>query len=107
LRPRHGQGTPHLFTYLKFPGLEATNWRGEQAIRPAVVARKVWGGNRTPAGARTRGILMSFLRTCHQRAREALPLLTQLLRCPRPEVVDFSGTHSCVLAHRDFVVEGI
>jgi transposase len=80
----------HLFTYLKFPGLEATNWRGEQAIRPAVVARKVWGGNRTPAGARTQGILMSFLRTCHQRAREALPLLTQLLRCPRPEVVDFS-----------------
>jgi hypothetical protein len=57
--------------------------------------------------ARTQGILMSFLRTCHQRAREALPLLTQLLRCPRPEVVDFSGTHSCVLAHRDFVVEGI
>jgi len=82
----------HLFTYLKFPGLEATNWRGEQAIRPAVVARKVWGGNRTPAGARTQGILMSFLRTCHQRAREALPLLTQLLRCPRPEVVDFSGS---------------
>lgn len=82
----------HLFTYLKFPGLEATNWRGEQAIRPAVVARKVWGGNRTPAGARTQGILMSFLRTCHQRAREALPLLTHLLRSPRLEVVDFSGS---------------
>jgi transposase len=87
----------HLFTYLKFPGLEATNWRGEQAIRPAVVARKVWGGNRTEAGARTQGILMSFLRTCHQRAREALPLLTQLLRSPRPQVVDFSG--SAPLSH--------
>src|SRR5438034_4909969 len=36
-----------LFLYLNCPGLEATNWRGEQAIRPAVVARKVWGGNRT------------------------------------------------------------
>ena len=82
----------HLFTYLKCPGLEATNWRGEQAIRPAVVARKVWGGSRTTAGARTQGILMSFLRTCHQRARESLPLLTQLLRSPRPQVVDFSGS---------------
>lgn len=82
----------HLFTYLKFPGLDATNWRGEQALRPAVVARKVWGGNRTEAGARTQGILMSFLRTCHQRAREALPLLTQLLRSPCPEVVDLAGS---------------
>jgi len=80
----------HLFTYLKFPGLEATNWRGEQALRPAVVARKVWGGNRTSAGARTQGILMSVLRTCHQRAREPLPLLTQVLRSPCLQVVDFS-----------------
>src|SRR5256885_3964799 len=40
-----------LFLYLNCPGLEATNWRGEQAIRPAVVARKVWGGNRTENGA--------------------------------------------------------
>jgi transposase len=36
-----------LFTFLNRPGLEATNWRAEQAFRPMVVARKVWGGNRT------------------------------------------------------------
>src|SRR5438094_8205748 len=35
-----------LFLYLNCPGLEATNWRGEQAIRPAVVARKVWDASR-------------------------------------------------------------
>jgi transposase len=40
-----------LFTFLNCPGLEATNWRAEQAIRPMVVARKVWGGNRTPRSA--------------------------------------------------------
>ncbi|MGB8030341.1 MAG: IS66 family transposase [Terracidiphilus sp.] len=40
-----------LFTFLYCPGLEATNWRAEQAIRPMVVTRKVWGGNRTPTGA--------------------------------------------------------
>jgi len=42
-----------LFTFLDAGhwGLEATNWRAEQALRPAVVNRKVWGGNRTVAGA--------------------------------------------------------
>ncbi len=29
-----------LFTFLTHPGIDATNWRGEQAIRPAVVNRK-------------------------------------------------------------------
>jgi transposase len=37
-----------LFTFLSCPGLEATNWRAEQAIRPMVVTRKVWGGIRIP-----------------------------------------------------------
>jgi transposase len=35
-----------LFTFLTRPGIDATNWRAEQAIRPAVVNRKVWGDNR-------------------------------------------------------------
>ena len=39
-----------LFTFLYHPGLDATNYRAEQATRPAVVNRKVWGGSRTPAG---------------------------------------------------------
>jgi len=34
--------------------LDATNHRAEEAIRPAVVARKVWGGNRTVNGAHSR-----------------------------------------------------
>jgi transposase len=44
-----------LFTFLFYPGLDATNWRAEQAIRPAVVNRKVWGGNRTDNGAKAVG----------------------------------------------------
>jgi transposase len=42
-----------LFPYLKDTTIDATNWRGEQGIRPAVVNRKVWGGNRTERGAET------------------------------------------------------
>ena len=40
-----------LFTFLSCPGLEATNWRAEQAIRPKGGSRKIMGGNRTSRGA--------------------------------------------------------
>jgi hypothetical protein len=43
-----------LFTFLRKPGLGATNWRAELAIRFGVILRKVWGGNRTRAGRRRR-----------------------------------------------------
>ena len=39
------------FAFAFDPRIEPNNWKAEQAIRPAVVNRKVWGGNRTPAGA--------------------------------------------------------
>jgi hypothetical protein len=40
-----------LFTFLRQPGLDATNWRAELAIRFGVILRKVWGGSRTWVGA--------------------------------------------------------
>ncbi len=75
-----------LFTFLRRPDIDATNWRAEQAIRPAVVNRKVWGGNRTPAGASAQSILMSVLRTCTQQHRDPLDFMSRLLRNqpPRP-----------------------
>ena len=36
-----------LFTFLRQPGLDATTWRAELAIRFGVILRKVWGGSRT------------------------------------------------------------
>ena len=48
-----------LFTFLRQPGLDATNWRAELAIRFGVILRKVWGGSRTWAGARAQSVLMS------------------------------------------------
>src|SRR5262249_13465041 len=52
-----------LFTFLHQPGLDATNWRAELAIRFGVILRKVWGGSRTWAGARAQAVLMSVWRT--------------------------------------------
>ena len=69
-----------LFTFLRLPGLDATNWRAELAIRFGVILRKVWGGSRTWAGARAQSVLMSVWRTCWQQGRSALDFLSQLLR---------------------------
>src|SRR5262249_51240766 len=70
------------FSFLLFPqaGLDATNSRAEQAIRPAVVNRKVWGGNRTPAGSRAQAVLTSVIVTCKQQARSALDFIAATLR---------------------------
>jgi len=76
-----------LFVYLKRPGVDATNWRGEQAIRPAVVNRKVWGGNRTWAGAQAQGILTSVLRTLAQRGHAVIAWLANALRRPTPLLI--------------------
>ena len=68
-----------LFTFLRQPGTDATNWRAEQALRPLVVVRKVWGGNRTERGAQAQQILSSVLRTCWQQQRCPIPTLRQML----------------------------
>lgn len=72
----------HLFTFLRHEGIDATNWRAEQMIRPAVVNRKVWGGNRTQCGADAQSILMSVWQTARLAGHEPMRWLCQLLRSP-------------------------
>jgi transposase len=78
------------FAFVSDPAIEPTNWKAEQAIRPAVVNRKVWGGNRTAAGAHAQEVLTSVLETIRRQARSALDYLSHTLRSfgnsliPRP-----------------------
>jgi transposase len=74
----------HMFTFLTEPGVEATNWRAEQALRPAIVNRKSWGGNRTPNGARTQQITMSVIRTARQQKIDPLELMATAQRSRAP-----------------------
>lgn len=78
---------PFLLNFLRYPWLEGTNWRGEQALRPAVITRKVSGGNRSPAGAHAQEVLSSILRTAWQRRLSALDLFTAVLRAQTSEEV--------------------
>jgi transposase len=77
-----------LFTFLHCFGLEATNNTAERAIRGMVIARKVWGGSRTWAGARTHQILASVLRTCWQQGKDAFTRGVRLLHAPRAVILD-------------------
>lgn len=74
----------HLLTFLTVPGIQATNWRAEQAIRPAVVNRKNWGGNRTSHGADIQQTLMSVIRTSRQQHVCPIALLQDLQRHREP-----------------------
>ena len=76
-----------LFGFLRVPAVDATNWRAEQALRPAVITRKVnGGGNRTTQGAATQQVLASVLRTARQRELDGIEVLATLLRAPHPIV---------------------
>jgi transposase len=76
---------PAVFTFLLDPdAIDATNWRAEHALRPAVVTRKVCGGNRSLRGAHTQEVLASILRTIQQRRGDTASILSTLLRSPHP-----------------------
>lgn len=74
-----------LFTFLRHKGIDATNHRAEQAIRPAVVNRKVWGGNRTESGAIAQSTLMTVLFTAARLRRDGLQFVSQVLSSPRDQ----------------------
>lgn len=73
-----------LFTFLvarargNLP-LDATSFRAEQAIRPGVVNRKVWGGNRTERGAQTQSVMMTILATAAQHRVDPVPWIVRQL----------------------------
>ena len=80
-----------VFLFLWDLSVDATNWRAEQAIRPAVVIRKVCGGNRTRHGADSQQVLASVVRTARQRDLDLPPLIATMLRATGPVVPDAFG----------------
>jgi len=86
LRAHQGE----IFLFLKSPGLEPTGCRADQAIRPAVVNRKVFGGNRDPSGARAQEILSSIIATARQRQIPIFDYLSRILRAPPQDHVRLS-----------------
>jgi len=72
----------HLFTFLDHAAVEPTNNLAERQLRPAVVARKCSGGNRTDGGADAHAVLASVAATCRQRAARFTDFAVRLLCDP-------------------------
>ena len=60
----------HLFTFLDFESVEATNNLAERQLRPAVIARKLSCGNKTEKGAQSWQIITSLAATCRQTGKD-------------------------------------
>jgi hypothetical protein len=88
-----------LLTFLRHPSIDATNWRAEQALRPLVVVRKVWGGNQTENGARAQQILGSLLQTCPP-AATLTPSLTAAHSFHSPAAIPLPASRSSQLRQR-------
>jgi len=67
----------HLFTFLEYDGVDATNNLAERQLRPAVIARKISCGNKTQAGAKTFQILSSLAATCAQIGSSFIELIAR------------------------------
>jgi transposase len=69
----HGE---QWFHFLLDPHCPATNHRAEQALKVPIVNRKVWGGNRTAAGAEAQAVTSSVLQTCKNKAVDAFSFVS-------------------------------
>jgi len=76
----------HLFTFVQWPGIDATNHRAERAIRPGVLARKISGGSRTERGALAHACLTSVAQSARQQGRDFCRMLADMLRGRRPRL---------------------
>jgi transposase len=70
----------HLFTFPRQPGLDATNWRAELAVRLGIILARSGVATTPGVGARAQAVLMSVWRTCWQRGHNGLRFLIRLLR---------------------------
>ncbi len=84
IRKRLAKQADHLFTFLDYDFVDATNNLAERQLRPAVIARKLSCGNKTERGANTWQVLSSLGATCRQRGQPfldtvaaAMPILSR------------------------------
>lgn len=69
-----------LFTFLEQMNVESNNNRAERAIRPAVVTRKISGGNRSSAGTEALSIITSIIQTCNQQGKDFVEVGMEIIR---------------------------
>jgi transposase len=75
-----------LLVCVRRPDVPADNNAAERAIRPLVIARKISGGTRSPAGSRTHMTLYSLVATALASGLNPLTACQHVLAGPLPQV---------------------
>lgn len=78
----------HLYRFLDDPVVDATNNAAERDIRPAVIARKTGGCNRTQGGADNHAVLASIIATLRKNDVDVHAYLANLQRGAAPAIAD-------------------
>lgn len=73
-----------LFQFVRVPELSPDNNLAERSLRPEVIARKISGGTRSPAGTVTRMTLASLCATWHLRGQNPFTACVDLLTGKTP-----------------------
>ena len=80
LAKRLSKHAHQLFTFLEQMDVDPDNNRAERPIRPAVVTRKISGGNRSPKGTEALGIITSLIQTCKLQDRDFVEVGLDVIR---------------------------
>ncbi len=75
-----------LFEFIRTPGVSPTNNLAERAVRPQVIARKISGGSRSPAGSAIRCDLATVFHTWTARNLNSFAACLETLQTPLPQV---------------------
>jgi transposase len=78
LQQRFIKHRDHLFTFLRYPGVEPTNNACERALRPSVIHRKVTNGFRSEWGAHAYAALRTISSTARQQGKQFFDELAAL-----------------------------
>jgi transposase len=68
-----------LFAFVGNPEIPSENNAAERAVRPAVVARKISGGSRSPKGSKTCSILRTIFETWGLQGRNSIDACQQMI----------------------------
>lgn len=68
-----------LFVFVQYPEVPSENNAAERAIRPAVIARKVSGGTRSPKGSKTSSVLRSLFETWAVQGQNGLEACREMI----------------------------
>lgn len=72
-----------LWTFVEHPGIEPTNNAAEQALRPAVIWRRLSFGSQSEAGSQFVARMLTVITTLKVQGRDVLEFLTQVCRAAR------------------------